>query len=118
MPPLTAISNSYAINGIDLHEITAVVKTLRARKALGIDRFPVELFKDNIDSLAPHLQHLFNHALRTGIYPHQLKTAKVAPIFKAGDKLEPSSCRPISVLSVLNIRENSQWPYQEVYINV
>lgn len=101
-PQLPPISNSYVINDIELHEIIAVVKMLHARKAPGIDRFSVKLFKDNIDILAPHLRHIFNHSLETGIYPHQLKTAKLVPIFKEGDKLKPSSYRPISVLSVIN----------------
>lgn len=101
-PPLQPISNSYVINDIELHEIIAVVKMLHARKAPGIDRFSVKLFKDNIHILAPHLRHIFNHSLETGIYPHQLKTAKLVPIFKEGDKLKPSSYRPISVLSIIN----------------
>ena len=38
----------------------------------------------------------------TGVYPDQLKTAKVIPVFKKGDKLLVSNYRPISLLSNLN----------------
>ena len=38
----------------------------------------------------------------TGVYPDQLKTAKVVPVFKKGDKLLVSNYRPISLLSNLN----------------
>ncbi len=38
----------------------------------------------------------------TGVYPDQLKVAKVIPIFKEGDKLLVSNYRPISLLSNIN----------------
>ena len=45
---------------------------------------------------------LFNKCLVSGIYPDSLKIAKVIPIFKGGDKNDPSSYQPISILSQIN----------------
>ena len=33
------------------------------------------------------------------IFPHELKVAKVVPIFKAGKKDDPGNYQPISILS-------------------
>ena len=44
----------------------------------------------------------FNLAIQTGIYPDELKIAKVIPIFKSGDTTECTNYRPISVLSIID----------------
>ena len=48
------------------------------------------------------LLHIFNSSLSKGVFPDQLKTAKVVPIFKNGDTLLVSNYRPISLLNVLS----------------
>ena len=40
----------------------------------------------------------FNLSLTTGIFPDQLKIARVVPIFKSDDKFAVNNYRPISVL--------------------
>lgn len=43
--------------------------------------------------------HIINLSFSTGCIPHQLKLAKVIPIFKSGDPRLPNNYRPISLLS-------------------
>ena len=45
---------------------------------------------------------MFNLSFQTGYLPIQLKTAKVVPIFKSGDKHSFTNYRPISLLSSLS----------------
>ena len=45
------------------------------------------------------LLHIFRLSLEEGIFPDDLKTAKVTPIFKAGDENDFGNYWPISVLS-------------------
>ena len=54
------------------------------------------------NELAAVLSYINNISLKTGIFPEVLKTAKVLPIFKSGDKKLISNYRPISVLSVFS----------------
>ena len=50
-----------------------------------------------------HLSHLFNHILRLQHFPNSWKNAKVVPILKPNKPpSEPSSYRPISLLSTLS----------------
>ena len=49
-------------------------------------------------TIAPLLTDLINRSIADGIYPNCLKTAKVVPIHKSGDKSVCSNYRPISLL--------------------
>ena len=45
------------------------------------------------------MTHLINKSIHQGIFPDDLKIAKVFPVYKSGDKSNISNYRPISVLS-------------------
>ena len=41
-------------------------------------------------------------SIESGIYPSKLKFAKVVPVFKSVDELDPDNYRPISLLSLFS----------------
>mgnify|MGYP000577381056 CR=1 FL=1 len=43
-----------------------------------------------------------NLSIQKGIYPLKLKHAKIVPVYKDGDELDPANYRPISLLSNIN----------------
>lgn len=96
------VNNSFALPDIDIEEVITAVGSLSAGKAAGPDAIPVRLIKNNIDILAIHLLHIFNHSLANGIYPDELKVARVVPIYKGGERSDPRNYRPISVLNAIN----------------
>ena len=46
-----------------------------------------------------HLASLFNLSIKVGIFPVELKKAKISPIFKSGERDIFDNYRPISVLT-------------------
>lgn len=54
--------------------------------------------KNIIECIARPPTHICNQALQTGVFPNKMKTAKVIPIYKTGDKHVLSNYRPISLL--------------------
>ena len=46
------------------------------------------------------LKYLFDGSLESRIFPDKLKLARVIPLYKAGDPVNISNYRPISVLLV------------------
>ena len=63
------------------------------------DEIRFNVIKICFGSLIKRSLHIFRLSLEEGIFPDDLKTAKVTPIFKAGDESDFSNYRPISVLS-------------------
>ena len=52
--------------------------------------------------MSPILEHLINLSLTQGIFPNELKIARVVPIFKSDDPCLLTNYRPISILSVVS----------------
>ena len=50
-------------------------------------------------SVLEPFMHICNLSFSKGIFPQQMKIAKVIPIFESGDKSQFNNYRPISVLS-------------------
>lgn len=86
----------------DPFEVKRVIGSFKSNTAPGWDKISTNLIKSNIDYLAVPICYLCNLSLETGIFPNVFKRAIVCPIYKSGDKCNPTNYRPISVLSVLS----------------
>ena len=78
-----------------------MLQGLKTSKAAGPDKISARLVKDSAEVICQTLTLIFNRSLQQGIFPEDLKTAFVSPIFKDGDKADCSNYRPISVLSIV-----------------
>ena len=84
---------------LDTSEVLDVLKNLKLNKATGPDGISHRMLKHTCQSIASPLCKLFNLSLQTNSFPVLWKTAHVMPIFKKGDKSQPSNYRPISLVS-------------------
>uniref|UniRef100_A0A7M5XI00 Reverse transcriptase domain-containing protein n=1 Tax=Clytia hemisphaerica TaxID=252671 RepID=A0A7M5XI00_9CNID len=63
---------------------------------------PVKLLKLGVERCSPILATLFNSAINTGVFPHDLKLADIIPCHKKDSALEKSNYRPISLLPTIS----------------
>jgi hypothetical protein len=83
-------------------EIGNIINGLNASAANGYDSISVKFLKRFKVQLVPALTRIMNVDFSNGIFPKELKIARVRPIFKGGDPLDENNYRPISVLSSLS----------------
>ena len=83
-------------------EVFDLIQDLDPSKSVGYDEIPSKILKWAAPLLSPILSQIFNKCLVSGIYPDSLKIARVKPLFKGGNRNDPSAYRPISILSQIN----------------
>ena len=87
---------------ITLEQVLSYINKLECSKATGLDGIGPRIFKIAAYAISPSIAMLINKSTVTGIFPTQLKQAKVLPIFKGGTKSDPSNYRPISTLPTIS----------------
>ena len=95
-------NKSIFVEPTNKRELLELVSKLRESKSPGIDNIGPGLVKEVFESIVDPLLYIFNISMLDGIVPDKLKTAKVAPIFKKGDRSLAGNYRPISLLTVLD----------------
>jgi hypothetical protein len=84
-----------------IEEVTELILSL-GETAPGIDFVKASFLKKNVEFFSEFIYRMINDAFNSGKFPVSLKTARVSPIFKKGDKSDISNYRPISVSSVFS----------------
>ena len=100
MSYVTPCNNSIVIPPVTLAEVRQTILSLKNASA-GWDDFPAFVAKQSIESYIEPLTCLINRSFTEGIFPTELKLARVVPIYKSGDSAIFSNYRPISILSFL-----------------
>jgi hypothetical protein len=98
----TEVSNSMYIMPVNEQEVEKYINQLDCTKACGADNIHPKLVKVAKMFIIKPLTYIFNMSLKTGIFPDNMKIARVMPIYKHGDKASVGNYRPISVLSVFS----------------
>ena len=80
-------------------------------------KFLLKFLKLTPDNRINGLTHIFNLSINKGVFPSELKIAKVIPIFKKGTPLDVNNYRPISLPVVLKIIERIVYNCVYSYFN-
>ena len=86
----------------DSSEIENIISQFKNGKAVGPCSIPCKLLKMVNHLISPSLAILINESFSTGIFPDQLKIAKVITLLMKESAENPSNYRPISLLSVFS----------------
>ena len=68
-------------------------------KAVGYDNISPFILRSASTVITPFLQLFINFCFNHGVFPENCETAKIVPIFKKGNREDPSNYRPISLFT-------------------
>ena len=92
------VCSSMFLNPTSTFEIRCIINQLNINKSCGSDGIEAKFIVLASEVLSPVLAILFNACFDFGIFSTCLKTAKVVPVYKAGDINKVTNYRPISIL--------------------
>ena len=92
---------NFFLEPVCVQDIVSVYNTFKST-ASGWDMFNKKIIATIFDAILPFMCHIINLSFRTGIVPHELKIAKVTPLYKADNPYLISNYRPISILPILS----------------
>ncbi|ELT89824.1 hypothetical protein CAPTEDRAFT_94776, partial [Capitella teleta] len=84
-----------------INEITNIV-TSSKNSSPGWDGISMKVFKRCLPAVMDPMLFVINLSLQQGVFPTELKLAKVIPVFKKGQKILLCNYRPISVLPAIS----------------
>ena len=109
---------------ISVEEIRKGLKQLKNGSSAGPGLLLNEFLKFGTNGLISYLQNLYNKMFEIGYFPESWPEGYIIPIYKKGDKEEPSNYRGITLLStvgklfarILNNRLNDWAEEYNVYV--
>ena len=87
---------------INERKIQEAISKINIKKSFGYDNISGYLLKLAFPLISKTLALIFNASIETSTFPDIWKVARVAPIYKEGEKSDKLNYRPISVLPVLS----------------
>ena len=79
-----------------------IIKTFDNKSSCDLDGLCLKILKKIAINISVPLAHIFNLSLDKGIFPTNLKTCRIVPVFKAGDPKICDNYRPIALVSTLS----------------
>ena len=98
---ITRNSQSMAIMPIIKNDVIDIIKNLKVSSP-GWDSISAVVVKTTYRCFIEPLTHILNLSLMYGVFPSELKLAKVIPLYKANDPMMFSNYRPVSVLPMFS----------------
>ena len=95
------VNDNFVFNQISPNDVIQMINDFND-SACGYDGISIRLIKLSRDKICEVLTHICNLSLAAGIFPHELKIAKITPIFKTGKANDVKNYRPISVLPAIS----------------
>ena len=92
------ISDGFCLSNTSEEKVLKIIINIEISKAAGVDKLSGRFLRDGANILAKPISTLCNLSISQGVFPNACKLAKLKPIFKKGEKTDPSNYRPISLL--------------------
>ena len=83
---LTRTQNELFLAPVNKDEITEIIKNLKDSSS-GWDEIDTSMLKLSLKKILVPFTHICNLSLSTGVFPKELKIARVCPIFKNGNPM-------------------------------
>ena len=79
-------------------ELFNIINSCKSKHSTDVEDLSMYIVKSTVKAIAKLFMHICNMSFSTGVFPTDLKIAKIVPIFKSGDDSSFTNYRPVSLL--------------------
>ena len=94
-------SHSMYLNPTNINEVGKIISQLK-HGSPGCDEFTAKSIQCVAEHIIEPLTYVCNLSIQQGVFPIELKIAKIIPIYKSNDPMYFNNYRPISLLSIFS----------------
>ena len=94
---VNSVNDSIVVQHVSVAQVRNVITSLKDSSP-GWDHFSPFVMKQCVDTYVEPITVCINNSFYHGIFPDELKLARVVPIFKSGDSSNINNYRPISII--------------------
>lgn len=96
------IQDTFILHPVSHEEVITIIYSLPCKKSSGYDEITNDVLKHICNYIVDPLTHILNLSFSEGVFPDELKIAKVIPIYKSGSVDDLSNYRPVSILPAIS----------------
>lgn len=94
--------STFFLTPVTEQELRSIVNSFSSKNSRDHVGFSMKLIKDVFPAIVKPFMHISNISFQTGIFPDEMKIAKIIPLYKSGDKSKFNNYRPVSLLPQLS----------------
>ena len=94
------VHHSMFLRKVSMAELLEILISFENKCSSGDDNVNMIIVKKSATVVAPYLELLINCSFAQGVFPSDLKQAKVIPLHKGESRLDENNYRPLSLLKV------------------
>ena len=98
---LTGTDKRFELRPTSTTKVFSLLNKLNKSKATELDKISGRLLPECADLISSPICNIFNQSISQGVFPDDWESARLAPLFKQGDRDDLNNYRPISVISVV-----------------
>ena len=95
-------SCTFSFRAVHPDEVLEIILKLKNSKSTGIDEVDTYVIKLIAPDIVPAVTHIMNLSIRDACFPTSWKRAKVVPLLKKGDAMDPKNYRPVALLPIFS----------------
>jgi hypothetical protein len=82
-------------------DVREQLENLNVNKSIGVDKVHPFVLKECSETISRPLSIIFKKSYLSGLIPDEWLVANITPLFKKGNKLEPTNYRPVLLTSIV-----------------
>ena len=80
---------TFSLKPVKPEQVLDIIKAVKNSRSTGLDNLDTYILKLLAPNILPALTHIINLSIRDGVFPAVWKKAKIVPLLKKGDALDP-----------------------------